>query len=207
MSLESHLHKEFTKLMKKHWKFIDSQWPEMKPSKYHRTDKKDICDMKHIKEVVVNRLGIIPVFFFLIVLYPFKHHPGPYRNVEKGLLILYHLLKGISYSDMGTFIPQSSFHDIHKSFYGRENNPNNELDEQMTDLLHEMFSNIKISVLSTKIRNPTLFKTVTPFLDGHDTRGKKIGTRSEDGYSYKFKKSGFHTQVWIDINGMILFIQ
>src|SRR3979490_3153773 len=79
--------------MKKHWKFIDSQWPEMKPSKYHRTDKKDICDMKHIKEVVVNRLGIIPVFFFLIVLYPFKHHPGPYRNVEKGLLILYHLLK------------------------------------------------------------------------------------------------------------------
>ena len=82
------------------------------------------------------------MFFFLIVLYPFKHHPGPYRNVEKGLLILYHLLKGISYSDMGTFIPQSSFHDIHKSFYGRENNPNNELDEQMTDLLHEMFSNI-----------------------------------------------------------------
>src|SRR3979490_486071 len=97
MSLESHLHKEFTKLMKKHWKFIDSQWPEMKPSKYHRTDKKDICDMKHIKEVVVNRLGIIPVFFFLIVLYPFKHYPGLYRNVEKGLLILYHLLKGISY--------------------------------------------------------------------------------------------------------------
>ena len=100
MSLESHLHKGFTKLLKKHWKFINSQWPEMKPSKYHRTNKKDICDMKPIKEVVVNRLGIIPVFFFLIVLYPFKYHPGPYRNVEKGLLILYHLLKTISYSDM-----------------------------------------------------------------------------------------------------------
>src|SRR3979490_2334402 len=173
--------------MKKHWKFIDSQWPEMKPSKYHRTDKKDICDMKHIKEVVVNRLGIIPVFFFLIVLYPFKHHPGPYRNVEKGLLILYHLFTSISYSDMGTFIPQSSFHDIHKSFYGRENNPNDELDEQMTNLLHEMFSNIKIRVLSAKIRNPPLFKTVTTSLADHRTRGKKIGTRTEDGYSYKFK--------------------
>src|SRR3979490_1756784 len=33
-----------------------------------------------------------------------------------------------------------------------------------------------------------------------------IGTRSEDGYSYKFKKSGFHTQVCIDMNGMVLFI-
>ena len=65
----------------------------------------------------------------------------------------------------------------------------------MTDLLHDMFSNIKIRVLSAKIRNPTLFKTVTMFLDGRDTRGKNIGTRSEDGYSYKFKKSGFCTQV------------
>ena len=51
----------------------------------------------------------------------------------------------------------------------------------MTDLLHEMFSNMKIKVLSAKIRNPPLFKMVTTFLDGHDTRGKKIGTRSEDG--------------------------
>src|SRR3979490_1769136 len=130
MSLESHLHKEFTKLMKKHWKFIDSQLPEMKSSKYHRTDKKDICDMKHIKEVVVNRLGIIPVFFFLIVLYPFKHHPSPSRDVEKGLLILYHLLKGISYSDMGVFMIQVSLNVRHNILYVCENNPNDELDEQ-----------------------------------------------------------------------------
>ena len=63
---------------------------------------------------------------------------------------------------MGTFIPESSF------------------------------SNIKIRVLSAKIRNPPLFKTVTTFLNGHDTRGKKIRTRSEDGYSYKFNLDFVH---------------
>src|SRR3979490_1796393 len=128
MSLESHLHKEFTKLMKKHWKFIDSQWPEMKLSKYHRTDKKDICDMKHIKEVVVNRLGIIPEFICQMILNTIKNNTGPYRNKEKGLLILYHLLKSISYSEMGTCKIKSSLHDVNKSCYGRENNPNDELD-------------------------------------------------------------------------------
>ena len=61
----------------------------------------------------------------------------------------------------------------------------------MTDLLHEMFSNIKIRVLSAKTRNTTLFKTVAMFLNGHDTRGKKIGTRSEDGYSYKLRNLDF----------------
>ena len=72
-------------------------------------------------------------------------------------------------------------------------------------MLSTMFSNIKIRLYSAQDKNPPLFKHVTLLLDGHDTRVSHIGAKSEEMYSYKLKKAGFHTQVCIDINGMILF--
>ncbi|KAF8590129.1 hypothetical protein K439DRAFT_1230742, partial [Ramaria rubella] len=42
----------------------------------------------------------IPIFFFLTVLFCFRDYPGPYRNVEKGLLLIYHLISDLqSYID------------------------------------------------------------------------------------------------------------
>jgi len=41
-------------------------------------------------------------------------------------------------------------------------------------------------------------------LDGHDSRAS-YGEGKEKMYSYKLKKAGLHTQVCIDINGMVLF--
>ncbi|KAI8328340.1 hypothetical protein BC941DRAFT_326621, partial [Chlamydoabsidia padenii] len=49
----------------------------------------------------------IPVFFFLVVLFGAHDYSGPYRNVEKGLLLLYHLLTGCSMSDMEQFMPKN----------------------------------------------------------------------------------------------------
>ena len=44
-------------------------------------------------------------------------------------------------------------------------------------------------------------------VDGHDSRATYINAISRaDYYSYKLKKSGFRTQVGMDINGMILFV-
>jgi hypothetical protein len=91
---------EFRKLMDKHWSFYYDKWPEMKPGKYHRTEIKTVTNIDRVKEVLVKKLGLVPVFFFLVVLFPFKHHPGPYRNIEKGLLLLYHMIQGGPYSDM-----------------------------------------------------------------------------------------------------------
>jgi hypothetical protein len=206
MSMNATLVKEFTSLMEKHWMFLYSKWPEMKPTKFHRTMIKSVSEINHIKEIVLKKLGPIPVFFFLVVLFPIEnhHYPGPYRNVEKGLLILYHLLEGSTFDEMGRFIPQSTFHNIYKSFYYRS--VNNGLDEQVTGLMAKMSSNIKIRILSAKEYNPSSFKTVTLYLDGHDTRGKEIGSRSRDGYSYKLKKAGFRTQVCIDVNRLVLFV-
>jgi hypothetical protein len=197
---------EFNELMGRRWNFFYETWPEMKPSKFHRTEIKRVSEIDYIKERVLNKLGPIPVFFFLVVLFPFKHHPGPYRNVEKGLLIIYHLLEGCSHSDMDKFIPKSTFHEIHKSFYGYEKSLNDDLNDQVTDFMAKMFSNIIIRILSAQDNNPKEFNTVTLFLDGHDTRGKETGSRSEDAYSFKLRKSGFRTQVCIDVNRMVLFV-
>ncbi|KAI8328845.1 hypothetical protein BC941DRAFT_488235, partial [Chlamydoabsidia padenii] len=151
----------------------------------------------------LQRLGVIPVFFFLVVLFGTQDYSGPYRNVEKGLLLLYHLLTGCSMADMEQFIPKSSFHQLHKEFYEKRSS---ELSRMMRKMLSSMFSNVKIRILSAMQKNPTEFRHVTLMLDGHDTRASYRGESSATMYSYKFKKSGFRTQVCMDINNMILFV-
>lgn len=34
---DNNLHKAFGDLINKHWSFLDSEWPTIEPSKYHRT--------------------------------------------------------------------------------------------------------------------------------------------------------------------------
>ena len=197
----SFLLEEFNKLMDQQWKFLYKEWPQIKPSKYHRSDTKPVNKISHIKDIVLQRLGIIPVFFFLVVVFATQDYPGPYRNVEKGLLILYQLLQGYSLNEMSAFIPKSSYYDIFRKFY---QNQGNDIDKRISGMLCSMFSTINIRIHSAQ-KSPPLFRHVTLMIDGHDTRVTLIGEKSEQMYSYKLKKSGLHIQVCIDINGMVLF--
>ena len=92
---KSDIRKECGELLNKHWSFLDWEWPTIQRSKYHRTSTKEIPSIGMVKELVLQRLGIIPVFFFLVVLFGTQDYSGPYSNVEKGLLLLYHLLTGL----------------------------------------------------------------------------------------------------------------
>jgi hypothetical protein len=81
------------------------------------------------------------------------------------------------------------------------------LDGKLDECLAKMFSNINIRVVCAKHMNPKDFKHVTMMLDGHDSRATYMNAEDRANYySYKLKKSGFRTQVAMDINGMILFI-
>lgn len=111
---------EFEELMKKHWGFLYSDWPKIERTKCHRSEGKNVKEIYHVKHVILNRLGIIPMFFFLTVLFGNRDYIGPYRNVEKGLLILYHLMKGLPLNHMIRFISTSSFNDIYQAFYRRQ---------------------------------------------------------------------------------------
>jgi hypothetical protein len=187
--------------MDQQWKFLYKEWPQIKPSKYHRSDIKPVKKISSIKDIVLQRLGIIPVFFFLVVIFATQDYPGPYRNMEKGLLILYQLLEGCSLNEMSVYIPKSSYYDIFRKFYERQGN---DLDKRISIMLISMFSTIDIRIHSAQ-KNPPLFRQVTLMIDGHDTRASLIGEKTENMYSYKLKKSGLRIQVCIDINGMVLF--
>jgi hypothetical protein len=199
------IEKEFKKLFEEKWQFSHNKWPSMDPEKYHRTEIKDVNEINMVKNFVLERLGFTTVFFFLSVLFSTQHYVGPYRNVEKGLLILYHMLTGVSIAEMGRFIPRSSFYALYKDFWIS----NYEfLNSTIDNALLEMFSTERIRVLCAKEFNPSGFKHVTLMLDGHDTRASYINSSvgSKDFFSYKLKKSGFRTQVCMDINGMVTFV-
>ncbi|KAG0296252.1 hypothetical protein BGZ98_001035 [Dissophora globulifera] len=123
----------------------------------------------------------------------------PYRNVEKGIMLLYVLVKGVSLSDMAQYIPKTSFHTIHKEFY--MHNPD-ALNRLLTTMLSKMFSTLKSHYLASQ-RNPDPFKNVTLNLDGHDSRVMHVNADKASMYSYKLKKSGFRVQVCTDMNNMI----
>jgi DDE superfamily endonuclease len=197
------LSEHFDQLLAKHWDFLDEGWPSMIPSKKHCTNLKEVGFITQVKETLYKRLGAIPVYFFLIMIWPNSQYPGPYRAVEKGLAILYHIVKGLSMEAMDPYIPKSSFFLIHSQFYNKEYNAHN---KYITNCLATMFSNIIIRLLTAREKNPPLFKQVTLHLDGHDTRATYKGESSAEMYSYKLKKSGLRTQVVMDCNGMALWV-
>lgn len=203
MSLPDDLRKEFEKLMAAEWGFLGSSWPVITPSKAHRSELKDVRDIDHVKDVLFRRLGVLTVFFFLVVLFGTCDYSGPYRNLEKGLLLLYQLVEGYSIAEMGRFIPKSSFYDVYKEFYIDRYD---ELDRMITAMLAQMFSTVQIRIMSARTFNPKPFKHITLLLDGHDTRASYPLADRGSLYSYKLKKSGFRTQICTDVNGMILFV-
>jgi hypothetical protein len=90
------------------------------------------------------------------------------------------------------FIPQSIFFNFYKKFWMDEENYKRIL--KIVDYgLDNMFSNIKLRILSAHKYNPELFKHVTLIIDGHDSRINYIDTEIKHSrlYSYKFKKEWF----------------
>ncbi|KAI9468860.1 MAG: hypothetical protein EXX96DRAFT_376647 [Benjaminiella poitrasii] len=133
----------FTFIMTAYWHFLTSDWPVVNKSKYHRTDTKEVKDIQHVKSHVLEHLGYIPVFFFLVKLFGKDEYPGPYRGVEKGLLVLYQLLTGVSIAHMARFIPSSSYHAIYNTFYVKHGD---RLSRILDQCLATMFSSAKVRI-------------------------------------------------------------
>ncbi|CAO3609610.1 unnamed protein product [Cunninghamella blakesleeana] len=195
---------EYRKIMAKYWSFYSNNWPIIPESKYHRSQIKEIVDINIIKSFLLERLGVIPVYFFLVVVFGRQDYAAPYNNVEKGLLLLYHLMQGYSIAEMARFMPKTTFYNLYKEFYIKQCD---ELHRLLDNCLIHMFSNVKVRILCANNNNPVKFKNVTLMIDGHDNRACYTkGHNYAKTFSYKLKKSGFRTQACIDINGMVLFL-
>jgi hypothetical protein len=203
ISIMDNLKIHFQQLLQGQWRFLDAEWPTLELKHNHRTGMKPVAHMKLIKDTLMARLGPIPVFFFLVVIWSHTHYPGPYGEVDKGLLILYHLVAGVAMDGLSPHIPKSSFHSIHSEFYKTHYKVHV---KHINSMLATMFSTFSIRVLSAKLKNPELFLHVTLHLDGHDTRLSCEERSSTEMYSYKLKKSGVRTQVCVDANGMAILV-
>ena len=208
LEFKNKLNNEVDKLIINNWNFLKEPWPEMKNRFNHRTKIKDIKNneiMKDIKNELLEKLGYIPVYYFLTKLYTNREYPGPYREIEKGLILLYHIVSGRSGPEMVNIIPYTTFYDLYKDFW--INNYNN-INKQVKIDLENLFSNIKIRILAANAYNPHGFENVTLYIDGHDSKVKYYSpNESTSGlYSYKLKGPGLRTQIVVDINKSILYI-
>lgn len=206
MDIKNEINNEVNRIIANNWHFLEHDWPLINYNYKHRTKIQNIEDIKEIKSELVKKVGYIPVFFFLVILYTSKEYPGPYFEVEKGLFLLYHLVSGISGIKINRYIPSSSFHKYYKKFWMDEENYKR-INKTVNDSLSTMFSSIRLRILSAYEYNPPLFKHVTLIIDGHDSRINyvDINIKRERLYSYKFKKSGLRTQIITDINDMIIY--
>lgn len=203
--INDNINKEYKKITIEYWKFLNYGWPKINKKTNHTKKKSSVNNYLEIKKELMNKLGIIPVYFFLAILFGDRDYPGPYNNIEKGLLILYFIIKNIPFDDMDKYISKSTFHDIYRKFYSEEKIL--KLNKIVEYSLANMFSNINVRIMNGILNNPTLFNQVTLHIDGHDTKGIVYGSKDKSiYYSYKLKRNGFRTQVTIDNNGFIIFL-
>jgi hypothetical protein len=50
----------------------------------HRSELKEVDEIKFIEDVLVNQLGYLSVFYYLNALYRTLEYSGPYLEVAKG---------------------------------------------------------------------------------------------------------------------------
>lgn len=72
----SQIQAAFTFIMTAYWQFLTADWPVLVKPKYHRTETKEVKDIQHVKPYVLEHLGYIPVFFFLVELVGKDEYPG-----------------------------------------------------------------------------------------------------------------------------------
>ena len=163
------LNHEVDKLIANEWLFLDMNWSYILHKFNHRSELKDVKFIRLIKDVLLEQLGYIAVFYFLNVIYGSIEYPGPYREIDKGLLILYHIVSGASGRKMEQFIPYNTYYELYRRFWISNYNS---LNKPVNIELNRLFSNIEIRILAAKVKNPKGFKDITLLIDGHDGKIK-----------------------------------
>ncbi|KAG2222130.1 hypothetical protein INT45_007566 [Circinella minor] len=207
MQYTEQLDTEVKNLVSTKWGFLGKPWPEIHHRFNHRTVIKDMKGntIDEIKEVLLNRFGFIHVLYFLTVLYGNVEYPGPYQEIEKGLVLLYHMVSGESGKDMHKVMPYATFYDLYIRFWITNYS---KLNKKVKQDLNGMFSPPRICILALLINTPDGLKNVTLFIDGHDSKIKYYKPSKSHSllYSYKLKGLAVRIQVIQDMNEIITHV-
>lgn len=205
LKLKIRLQAELEILIKNKWGFLNNKYEPIEKTKFHRTELQEIKNIEIIKKNIEDKIGVIPTFVFLTDFCNKFNIPGPYKNIDKGLIILPHLLCGSSINQMQQYLNYTAFFRIYKFIYVTHYD---DLNNWINNLMYTCFSNKNIRILSSYINNPDLVKHVTMILDGHHNKivYENITVDKKELYSWKLKKSGLNTQFIIDMNEIVLYV-
>jgi hypothetical protein len=131
-------------VVNQHWGILKENWSTMEAGKYHHTKVKQILGIQTIKQHIADQIGYIGPYIFLNEFFSRYDWVLPYHNIEKGLLLIYHLLTSNSYAEMGQYIPQSSFLELHNNLFKKKYH---EFDQWLDEKLLNMFSSPEIHIL------------------------------------------------------------
>lgn len=199
------LQKEYEKLIQNQWKFLNNEYIPIIKKNYHRSELQEINFIENIKKEILEKIGIIPTFVFITDFCNKFNIPGPYRDIEKGLVVLYHLLCGLSINQMETYLKYTNFFKMYKFIYIDHYD---ELNNWINNIFYNCSSNKNIRLLLSHINNPEIVKHVTLIMDGHHNKivYENVTVNKCTLYSWKLKKPGLNTQFVIDTNGIVVFI-
>jgi hypothetical protein len=205
MNIDTLIEKEFKKIYGKYWSFMTNEYIYYEKLKYHRKKIESIKNIDKVKDNIYNKLGSLPPYIFLTDICSHIYLPGPYNTIDKGLLLIEHLLKGYSFDEMEIYIPATSFYRLYQSLYIK----NYEfLSNWVNEKMKFCFSSPILRLLCAKKFNPNLLDNVTLILDGHHNRivYQDVFLDKKELYSWKLKKNGLNTQFIIDINKMCIYV-
>lgn len=199
------LQKEYEKLINSNWNFLDNDYTHIEKKHYHRTELQEIKLIDKMKEEIVKKLGELPMFVFITDFCNNFNIPGPYNDIDKAIIIIYHLIIGISINQMETYLNYTNFFRMYKYIYITKYD---ELNTWINNIIYNCSSNKNIRILSSFISNPELVKHVTLILDGHHNRiiYENVTVDQKILYSWKLKSPGLNTQFIIDINDIVVYI-
>jgi hypothetical protein len=202
--IKTRLQLEYENIINRKWYFLNNLY-NLEKRGYHRTELKEINHIDIIKKEIENKIGVLATFVFITDFCSKFKLPGPYRDVDKALIVLYHMICGISINQMVLYLKVPNYFKIYKYIFITKYN---ELDKWINSLMYSCFSNITTRLLTSQINNPDLVKHVTLLLDGHHNKiiYENIDIDRDEMYSWKLKKPGLNTQFIIDLNRIAIYV-
>lgn len=205
MNLQEALIHEYEDIYEKYWLFMENTYESKIKKQYHRSKINNYININNVKKHVYESLGAIPVFIFLTEICSKIKLPGPYYNVEKGILVIELLLNGLSINDMKNYEHGDSFYKVYQAIFIDNIDM---LEKWANNILINCFSSPVSRLLYSKLNNPKMFEHCTMFMDGRHNKItiEDIDLKKSDLYSFKIKKNALNTQFILDSAGFMIYI-
>lgn len=171
----------FYEIIDNYWNFLDNDYSTDVDVNINYIPVSYIND---IKSKIFNNIGFISVFTFLTDFFSkYEFYGNKYNNIQKGLLILFQLITGVSNEGIKIYISKYIFEEIHKNLYI---DYKYELITWIDNIMYKSFSNKNTRLLSRGFYENLDLNKVTLILTFYDNRYDYIKKRYfSKGFGYK----------------------